>query len=466
MQATRSDTICAIATAPGRSGVGIVRISGPDTAAISREVIGHLPQPRRADFRSFLGADGSAIDFGLALFFSAPASFTGEDILELQGHGGPQVLNAVLARVIELGARLANPGEFSERAFLNDKIDLVQAEAIADLIEAGSIQAMRSALRTLQGDFSHQINTLVEQITALRVQVEAAIDFSDEDIDVMDQYGVAKSLKAVQQALGHILSTAEQGSLLKEGIQIVLAGKPNAGKSSLLNALCGQETAIVTEIPGTTRDLLRQEINIDGLPVHITDTAGLRTSADRIEQEGVKRARQALSNADQILLIVDGAEGQQNVETLLAPLGLESVAAEQRQAILARTTLVINKIDLLARSNPEQSSTAYQGHTLTVIQISAKTGLGLDLLTTQLKDLAGYQQSSEGVFVARKRHLIALAAAQDYLVSAVKGVSEHLHLELIAEDLRLAQEELGRITGRVSSDDLLGEIFANFCVGK
>lgn len=460
-----NDTICAIITAPGRSGVGIIRLSGNDAFAIASRILPLVPTPRHAHYCSFLDGEGQAIDQGIALYFPAPHSFTGEDVIELQGHGGLQVLNIILKRVCDLGARLAAPGEFSERAFLNNKIDLVQAEAIADLIDASSQQAARSALRTLQGEFSRRVNDLVERITLIRVNVEAAIDFSDEDIDVMADTGVKDELLLAQQDLDSIFQQAEQGALLKDGMTVVIAGKPNAGKSSLLNALSGQDSAIVTDIPGTTRDLLSQEISLSGMPVHITDTAGLRESEDIVEQEGVRRARLAMQTADQIILVVASNEGEE-LKKQLAPLELERLDKSRRKELLQRTTLVLNKIDLLDDQTPGLESTNYQGDSLTVIRLSAKQNLGINLLTNHLQDCVGFKAGAEGSFVARERHIIALRAAHEYMNKALSGVSKSSQLELIAEDLRLAQRHLGEITGEVSSDDLLGKIFASFCVGK
>ena len=466
MTQSSEDTISAIITAPGRGGVGIVRLSGKYALQISRQLLPLNPQPRHAHFTDFLAADGSTIDQGIALYFPAPNSYTGEDVVEFQGHGGMQVLNSLLSRTIDLGARLAIPGEFSERAFLNGKIDLVQAEAIADLIDASSQQAARSAIRTLQGEFSRKINDLVERLTIIRVNVEAAIDFSDEDIDVMSRMGVADQLEQAREFLSDIFRQAQQGSLLQEGISIVIAGKPNAGKSSLLNALSGQDSAIVTDIPGTTRDLLHQEISLSGVPVHVTDTAGLRESEDLVEQEGVRRARQALASADHILLVADSQTSDREMSSLLAPLELENLDSEEVQKILTRTTLVMNKIDLTEDPDPHMESTHYQGVPLTLITLSAKKNLGISLLTNHLLESVGYKAGVEGTFVARERHLQALRAAQGSLDKASTGVCEHLQLELIAEDLRLAQQFLGEITGEVSTDDLLGKIFASFCVGK
>lgn len=466
MSPIRSDTICAIITAPGRSGVGIVRLSGPDSLSIARQLLPLQPVPRHAHYCPFLDGEGQALDQGIVLYFPAPHSYTGEDVVELQGHGGVQVLNLLLQRLLALGARLAAPGEFSERAFFNNKLDLLQAEAVADLIDAGSQQAARSAMRTLQGEFSRRINGLVERLTLIRVNVEAAIDFSDEDIDVMADTGVLDQLTAARQDLDLIFQQAQQGALLKDGISIVIAGKPNAGKSSLLNALSGQDSAIVTDIPGTTRDLLRQEITLSGMPVHITDTAGLRDSDDVVEQEGVRRARLAMQQADQILLVVDASQPGRSLKARLAPLQLDSLSADQKRDVLSRTTLVLNKIDLLDAQHADLESTEYQGVVLTQIRLSAREKLGINLLTTHLQDCVGFQAGNEGAFVARERHVLALKNAQNYLEKALCGVSDHLQLELVAEDLRLAQRHLGEITGEVTSDDLLGKIFSSFCVGK
>jgi tRNA modification GTPase len=460
------DTICAIATPPGRSGIGIVRISGPATSQASKQILGFVPTPRHAHFCDFLGSDNNTIDQGIAIFYQHPHSFTGEDVLELQGHGGIQVIKQLLERVVSLDIRIAEPGEFSERAFLNNKIDLLQAEAIADLIDASSKQAARSAVRTLQGEFSRRIHSLVEKLTATRINVEAAIDFSDEDIDVMTDTGVGASLEQIAAELSEIFEQAQQGALLKEGMNVVIAGKPNAGKSSLLNALSGLDSAIVTDIPGTTRDLLKEEISIDGLPVHVIDTAGLRTSGDVIEREGVKRAHSAIENADQVLLIIDSASKENNVDKLLEPLGLQNENPMNVGSILHHTTLVYNKIDLLPEPEPRGGVVDYQGNKLSVIHLSAKQGTGIDLLREHLKACIGFRSAEAGVFVARERHLKALTNADKAIIKARKNVSERSPLELVAEDLRVAQRELGSITGEVTSDDLLGEIFSSFCVGK
>ena len=466
MPALESETICAIATPPGRSGIGIIRISGNDVFSISQAILGFSPTPRHAHYCDFLGSDQQAIDQGIAIYYQAPNSFTGEDILELQGHGGVQVLNSLLERILALGARLASPGEFSERAFLNDKIDLLQAEAIADLIDASSKQAAQSAMRTLRGEFSERVHELVTRLTEARVNVEAAIDFSDEDIDVMTDTGVSNSLDKILEQLAVVYEQAHQGVILKEGIHVVIAGKPNAGKSSLLNALSGIDSAIVTDIPGTTRDLLREEISIDGMPVHIFDTAGLRSSDDVVEQEGVRRAHDAIDKADQILLVIDATTQDKNVNKLLAPLGHLLERRESAEPILKRTALVFNKIDLLADAEPRTGKANFNGIQIHQIHISAKHGTGINLLRDHLKSCIGFRPSSEGVFVARERHLKALKKAEESIKNAIIQVSKDSHLELIAEDLRVAQRALGSITGEFTSDDLLGEIFSSFCVGK
>lgn len=468
MNQSAQDTICAIATPSGRSGIGVLRVSGPACQTIAKAILGSLPRPRHAHYAVFRDEDGSPLDQGIALYFPAPHSFTGEDVLELQGHGGTQILNALLRRLLGLGARLAQAGEFSERAFINDKIDLLQAEAIADLIDASSEQAMRSAMRTLQGDFSSAIGALIESLVRTRVNVEAAIDFSDEDIDVLSDTGVATAISGTLQELDSLLTLARQGALLKEGFSLVITGRPNAGKSSLMNALAKRDSAIVTDQAGTTRDLLHERINLDGLTVNLTDSAGLRDSVDPVEQEGVRRASQAIQEADHVLLVVDavaasGSESDRDPRQLLALAGIKE---EQLSALLPRTSLVYNKIDLLDKLAPGISSTAYADLVLPLIHLSAQTGAGLESLASHIKALAGYENLGESVFVARQRHLVALKQARDYLAAAETGVREHLQLELIAEDLRLAQTELGRITGQVSSDDLLGEIFSSFCVGK
>ncbi|MBL4580413.1 MAG: tRNA uridine-5-carboxymethylaminomethyl(34) synthesis GTPase MnmE [Gammaproteobacteria bacterium] len=460
------DTVCAIATAPGRSGVGIIRISGPLSHFISEQILGFSPTARYAHFCNFLDETEQTIDQGIALFFSAPNSFTGEDVLELQGHGGTYVLRELLERAVQLGARLANPGEFSERAFLNNKIDLLQAEAIADLIESNSKQAAKSALRTLQGEFSNKILHLVQLLIKARVHIEATIDFSDEDIDFVSDNKVGDSLSAILESIEATLTQAKQGALLKEGVNVVIAGKPNAGKSSLLNALSGVDSAIVTDVPGTTRDLLSEEINIDGLPVHIIDTAGIRISDDVVEQEGLRRAQQAIEQADHLLLIVDKSQPEQDVEKLLAPLVLLTDKSVKELDYLQNTAIIFNKIDLLNNEVPSVSTIRYLDYSIPTISLSAKGNVGIELLRDYIKEAIGFNVTEEGVFIARERHLTALNNAKQLIVSALDLLETHSSLELIAEDLRFAQMQLGAITGEFTSDDLLGEIFSNFCVGK
>ncbi len=445
-----NDTIAAQATPAGRGGVGIVRISGPKAAECAGMILGHCPQPRYAEYLPFVDNDGEVVDEGLALYFPGPNSFTGEDVLELQGHGGPMVMDRLLVIVQQLGVRLARPGEFSERAFLNGKLDLAQAEAIADLIDAGSEQAARSALRSLRGEFSSRVNELTEGLTELRIYVESAIDFPEEEVDFLGDGEVALRLTAIRDSLATVQAAAQQGRLQREGMTVVLAGLPNAGKSSLLNALAGQESAIVTDIAGTTRDVLREEINLDGMPLHIIDTAGLRQSADAVEQEGIRRAWREIEQGDRLLLLVDDNIG---------------VTSEERE-ILDRlphglsVTVIRNKCDLSGRESSVESSELGEE-----IRLSAKTGEGLTLLRDHLKSTMGYQGSAEGSFMARRRHLDALARAEKNLLRGEKLLMQGSG-ELLAEELRLAQQALGEITGEVSSDDLLGKIFSSFCIGK
>ena len=467
-----SDTICAIATAPGRGGIGIVRISGPLAKIISKEVTSTTLQPRLATFVEMKSNNDEVIDSGIGLYFESPNSFTGENIVELQGHGGIHVLRSVLARVIECGARLARPGEFTERAFLNGKIDLLQAEAIADLVDASSTQAARSAMRTLKGVFSAKIHQLVAAVTSIRVNVEATIDFSDEDIDIMSDTGVECAMLEAREMLAEIFQEAQQGVLLKDGLNIVIAGAPNAGKSSLLNALAGVDAAIVTDIPGTTRDVLRQEISLAGLPMHIYDTAGMRESADVVEQEGVRRARSTLGEADLILLVTDASAcDNSDIEQIMQPLveintDTEDLPYTISPQLLKRLCVVFNKVDLLTDKFKQTYCTDFQDISLKFFYISAKTGAGLEGLKSHLLEVAGFESTHEQNFSARERHLAALKEAESFLISAIKGVSNHLQIELIAEDLRMVQQHLGAITSNVTSDDLLGEIFSSFCLGK
>lgn len=451
------ETIAAIATAQGRGGVGIVRISGPLAGAAALAIIGKTPQPRFAHFGPFRGSDKQVIDEGIALFFPGPNSFTGEDVFELQGHGGPVVLDMLLQCCLKLGCRLARPGEFSERAFLNDKLDLAQAEAIADLIEASSAQAARNALRSLQGAFSVRVDNLTEKLIELRIYVEAAIDFPEEEIDFLADGHVLAMLDDVREHLSTVMREANQGALLRDGMTVVIAGRPNAGKSSLLNALAGREAAIVTEIAGTTRDILREHIHIDGMPLHVVDTAGLRDTSDTVEKIGVERALKAINEADRILLVVDATTAEANDPFSLWPEFLE------HRPDPSKVTLVRNKADLSA--DPVELETNADGHV--TINLSAKAGGdGLELLREHLKACMGYQQTSESSFSARRRHLEALDRASTSIEHGRAQLTLAGAGELLAEDLRQAQQALGEITGAFSSDDLLGRIFSSFCIGK
>ena len=464
--------ICAIATAPGRGSIGILRISGQSLAELARSLIGFAPKPRQAHFCEFLGEGGALLDRGIALYFPAPDSFTGEDVLELQGHGGRTVLESLRERALALGARQARPGEFSERAFLNGKIDLVQAEAIADLIDADSRQAARSAVRTLTGEFSRHIHGLMATLTGARVMLESAIDFSDSDIEVLEPTEVLQALEGILSSLEQLRARSRQGALLNEGVTVVLGGLPNAGKSSLMNALSGEQTAIVTPIPGTTRDLLSRRIALNGLPLQLIDTAGLRESGDPIEQEGVRRARAAMASADLILLLLDASQlpdssGEltpEEIRIVLEPLADYLTDEDDRADLLGRLCIVRNKIDLLDLP-PALKHGEIEGRELPLVQLSAKTGAGLDLLSKHLQDFVAYE-GGEDAFVARARHLEALDEARRQCEAALANLGRRAPLELIAEDLRLAQAALGRITGEVTTDDLLGEIFSRFCIGK
>ena len=444
---SKPDRIAAIATAAGRGGIGVVRVSGCDLLALATAVLGKMPAPRCATYASFLDAQGQVMDQGIALFFPAPHSYTGEDVLELQGHGGIAVLQLVLQRCLELGARLAQPGEFTQRAFLNGKLDLAQAESVADLIDATTSQAARSAMRSLQGEFSQAIRHLVDGLIRLRMLVEAMLDFPEEEIDATDVAQRGLQLGKLCSELESILSLAQQGSLLREGAHIVLAGQPNVGKSSLLNRLSGEEVALVSEIPGTTRDVIRQAIQIGGVPLHILDTAGLRESQDAIEQMGIARTRSTLEKADAILVMLDSNSGLSKED--------RKILDELPQSI--PRLHVFNKIDLLNQVPRVEKEGAEIR-----IYLSAKTGVGLDLLREELLALIGWHQEA-GVFMARERHLRALRSARDYLQRAVGEVGR---AEIFAEDLRLAQEQLSAITGEFTADDLLGEIFSRFCIGK
>ncbi len=458
---TDSDTICAIATPPGKGGVGIVRVSGPLCQKIAFQLLRFNPLPRHAYYSRFLDSSDSLIDQGIVLFFQSPNSFTGEDVLELQGHGGSFVLDRLLKEVMRAGCRLARPGEFSERAFINDKLDLAQAEAIADLIEASSEEAARSAVRTLSGEFSHLIKNLSEKIIELRVYIEASIDFSDEEIDFLSEGNIEEKISALIKQTEQIIPRAKQGSILRDGMTVVIAGKPNAGKSSLLNALAERDTAIVTEIAGTTRDTLVEKINIDGMPLHIIDTAGLRRSEDVVEQEGIRRAVKAIKEADRILLVVDVTQDTVTSETISDYLRALSLDNALGDLPLERISLVLNKIDL---SN--EAAIHVESNDIATIRISAKSHLGLDLLKQHLKECMGYTPSGEGNFIARRRHLDALESARDSLIIAHTQLLGKREGELVAEDLKQAHRHLGTITGDFTTDELLGKIFASFCVGK
>jgi tRNA modification GTPase len=459
------DTIAAIATPPGRGGIGIIRLSGARALAIAGAVLGRdsLP-PRQAVFGAFRDAEGGAIDEGLALYFQGPRSFTGEDVVELQGHGGPVVMDLLLRRVLELGARMARPGEFSERAFLNDRLDLAQAEAIADLIDAGSEEAARSAVRSLEGMFSQKVNALVEGLIHLRMYVEAAIDFPDEEIDFLSDGHVEKELRGLMATLADVQAQARQGALLRDGMQVVIAGRPNAGKSSLMNALAGFEAAIVTDIAGTTRDVLRERIQVDGMPLHVVDTAGLRETTDVVEKEGVRRALAEVEKADCVLFVYD----PHFVEEAAAASDPLSQAADYFSPLPppARMLLVANKCDLVAGAAPGRRLRAGPGGGYEEIVLSAQSGAGLPELREALKQRMGFRSGEAGVFTARRRHLDALARAGAAMEVALQQLLGQAAGELVAEDLRVAQHALAEITGEFTPDDLLGRIFSSFCIGK
>ncbi|MGP1834908.1 tRNA uridine-5-carboxymethylaminomethyl(34) synthesis GTPase MnmE [Shewanella frigidimarina] len=451
-----TDTIVAQATAPGRGGVGIIRISGDLATNVATAIIGHVPKTRYAEYCDFNNADGQVIDQGIALFFKGPNSFTGEDVLELQGHGGQIVLDMLIKRVMEIdGIRIARPGEFSEQAFMNDKLDLTQAEAIADLIDATSEQAAKSALQSLQGEFSKEVHELVDQVTNLRLYVEAAIDFPDEEVDFLSDGKIANALYKIISKLDTVQASAKQGSIIREGMKVVIAGRPNAGKSSLLNALAGKESAIVTEIAGTTRDVLREHIHLDGMPLHIIDTAGLRDTLDTVEQIGIERAWAEIASADRVLFMVDGTTTDAVNPHEIWPDFIDRLPAK------LGVTVVRNKADLTGETldkTEEQGSCVYR--------ISAKTGLGVDELKQHLKSLMGYQSNLEGGFIARRRHLEALELAANHLQLGKEQLEVYLAGELLAEELRMTQMALSEITGKFTSDDLLGKIFGSFCIGK
>ena len=447
-----SDTIVAAATPPGRGGIGVVRVSGPKAPEVAAVMLGEVPKARLASFARFLDARQEPIDAGLALFFPAPHSYTGEHVLELHGHGGPLVMEALVARAVELGARRAAPGEFTQRAFLNDKLDLVQAEAIADLIDAGSQQAARAAMRSLQGEFSAMVRGLTEAVIELRTYVEAAIDFPEEEIDFLADRELSERFQAVRDHFEGVCESARQGRLLREGMTVVIAGRPNAGKSSLLNRLAGYDAAIVTPIPGTTRDVVRERIAIDGMPLHVLDTAGLRSGGDLVEEEGMRRAQAEMLRADRVLFVIDAA---------LDPVAEAFRAEAARLPADVPVSLVFNKCDL-ALGLPLADTVSGPP----CLYVSALSGSGLDELRAHLKQCMGFQSVEGGTISARRRHLEALARARAHTEEAARQLSERRAGELVAEELRAAQQALGEVTGEFGTEDLLGRIFAGFCIGK
>lgn len=450
------ETIVAQATPIGRGGVGILRVSGPLAEKVAEAVVGKTLKPRLANYLPFKDEDGTVLDQGIALFFKAPNSFTGEDVLELQGHGGQIILDLLLQRILKVdGVRIAIAGEFSEQAFLNDKLDLAQAEAIADLIDATSEQAARSALKSLQGEFSNKVNELVDNVIYLRTYVEAAIDFPDEEIDFLADGKIEAKLNEIIAQLDGVRKEAKQGSILREGMKVVIAGKPNAGKSSLLNALAGREAAIVTDIAGTTRDVLREHIHIDGMPLHIIDTAGLRDASDEVEKIGIKRAWDEIEQADHVLLMIDSS--QSAVEQFQTEWADFLAKLPSKMPV----TVIRNKVDISGESEGVE-----QKESFTLIRLSAQTHVGVDLLRDHLKKSMGYQSSTEGGFIARRRHLVALETAAEHLERGHVQLTQFMAGELLAEELRLVQNALSEITGQFTSDDLLGSIFSSFCIGK
>ena len=451
-----SETIVARATAPGRGGVGIIRVSGPDVEFVAKTILGKVPKLRYAEYLPFKDQNQTVLDQGIALRFKAPNSFTGEDVLELQGHGGPVVMDMLIKYIVSLkNIRSARPGEFSERAFMNDKLDLAQAEAISDLIEATSEQAAKSAINSLQGEFSAKIDVLVESLTHLRIYVEAAIDFPEEEVDFLTDGKIANDLDQIIANLDSVQDQAKQGAILRDGMKVVIAGRPNAGKSSLLNKLVGVERAIVTDIAGTTRDVMREHIHIDGMPLHIIDTAGLREGADEVEKIGIERAWAEIESADRVLFMLDATTTNALDPYEIWPDFIERLPKE------TGLTVVRNKADLTG-----ETLLVAEENNHPVYRISAKTGEGIDALKNHLKDIMGYQGHHEGGFMARRRHLEAIDNAQQHLLEGKVQLEEFQAGELLAEELRLAQQSLSEITGEFSSDDLLGKIFSSFCLGK
>ncbi|MGD9108400.1 MAG: tRNA uridine-5-carboxymethylaminomethyl(34) synthesis GTPase MnmE [Gammaproteobacteria bacterium] len=455
MNKTPNDTITAIATPSGKGGVGIVRVSGPKAQIIAESILKKSLKPKEAYFGLFYDKKNQVIDQGIAIFFESPNSFTGEDVLELHAHGSPIVLDILLKRIVQLGARIADPGEFSQRAFLNDKIDLIQAEAIADLINVSSEQAVVSAVNSLQGEFSKKIDRLIELLIKLRSLVEVSIDFTEEEIEILSNDKIIKQIAEIIEQIEQVEKTAKQGILLREGMNVVIVGKPNAGKSSLLNCLSGRDTAIVTDIAGTTRDVLREYIHIDGMPIHIVDTAGLQESKNVIEQEGIKRTWQEIEKADEILLIADDSLSKETDPKKLLPEFVEQLKHK------SKLTIIKNKIDLTQEKPKIEQHGEYK-----IVYLSAKTHAGIDLLKKLLKDKVGFADNTEGLFIARRRHLNALAKAKGLLNIAKLQAEGNKEVELIAENLRLAQNTLAAITGAFTTDDLLNEIFSQFCIGK
>ena len=447
MSDIHTDTIAAIASGAGRAGIGIVRVSGSLVPQIAQQICLEPLSPRQASYLSFVDSQEIAIDEGIALLFKAPHSFTGEHVLELQGHGGAVVLDLIMQRVLELGARPANPGEFSERAFLNDKLDLAQAEAISDLINSSSVAAAQAAVRSMSGEFSLQVAAIQEELIALRVWLEAALDFSEEEIDFLAEPMLRQRADQLLCAFDDLLAKAEQGQRLRDGLTIVIAGVTNAGKSSLLNSLAGAQAAIVTDIEGTTRDVLREQITIDGVPLHIVDTAGLRTTDDVVEQEGIRRAREQMKSADHVLVLIDASD------PVMPMLDIDDVIPR---------TIVVNKSDTVDTARLDK----LQSQFTTALSVSAKYGQGMDLLKSHLLTIAGHDSSIEGVFSARRRHLDALVHAREATQLAIQRLTDSTMPELAAEELRLAQGSLDQITGRFDSEDLLGRIFGSFCIGK
>lgn len=452
----KTETIVAQATPPGRGGVGIIRVSGPLAQQVAKEVTGKELTPRYAHYLPFKTQSGKIIDQGIALFFPNPHSFTGEDVLELQGHGGPVVIDILIKRILEIdGIKMANPGEFSERAFLNDKLDLTQAEAIADLIDASSEQAAKSALRSLQGEFSQKIHSLVDSIIQLRMYVEAAIDFPEEEIDFLADGKVSCDLNTIIEQLNDVKKQAHQGSIIREGMKVVIAGRPNAGKSSLLNALSGKNSAIVTQVAGTTRDVLKEHIHIDGMPLHIIDTAGLRHTTDEVERIGIERAWDEIKQADRVLFMVDSTTTDASDPAEIWPEFMDKLPKE------IGITVIRNKADLTKETLGLCSISQPP-----VIRLSAKTNAGVEALRTHLKDCMGYTGESEGGFMARRRHLEALNTAMKHLLTGKEQLETYMAGEILAEELRITQDSLNEITGEFSPDDLLGRIFSSFCIGK